>query len=118
MDKGRILIVDDEAPIQHMLGRVLEQYGYQCASAADSKTAMQRLSEREYDLLLCDINMPGMLNFTRHEPLGVIGAIVPWNSPLLLATWKMAPALAAGNTMVIKPSEYTSASALEFMSVP
>ena len=60
MDKGRILIVDDEAPIQHMLGRVLEQYGYQCASAADSKTAMQRLSEREYDLLLCDINMPGM----------------------------------------------------------
>jgi aldehyde dehydrogenase (NAD+) len=58
-----------------------------------------------------------MFNFTRHEPLGVIGAIVPWNSPLLLAIWKMAPALAAGNTMVIKPSEYTSASMLEMMKL-
>jgi aldehyde dehydrogenase (NAD+) len=54
-------------------------------------------------------------NYTRYEPLGVVAAIVPWNSPLLLAAWKLAPALAAGNTVVIKPSEYTSASALEFM---
>jgi (Z)-2-((N-methylformamido)methylene)-5-hydroxybutyrolactone dehydrogenase len=56
----------------------------------------------------------GMFNFTRWEPLGVIAAIVPWNSPLLLLTWKLAPALAAGNTVVIKPSEFTSASTLEF----
>ena len=63
------------------------------------------------------VDKPEMFNYTRHEPLGVVGAIVPWNSPLLLATWKMAPALAAGNTMVIKPSEYTSASALEFMKL-
>lgn len=55
-----------------------------------------------------------VFNFTRHEPLGVIAAIVPWNSPLLITTWKMAPALAAGNTFVLKPSEYTSASAFEF----
>ena len=61
------------------------------------------------------VDKPSMFNYTRHEPLGVVAAIVPWNSPLLLAVWKMAPALAAGNTMVIKPSEYTSASALEFM---
>jgi (Z)-2-((N-methylformamido)methylene)-5-hydroxybutyrolactone dehydrogenase len=54
-------------------------------------------------------------NFTRHEPLGVIAAIIPWNSPLLLTAWKLAPALAAGNTVVIKPSEYTSASILEFV---
>ena len=47
----------------------------------------------------------------------MVAAIVPWNSPLLLATWKLAPALAAGNTVVIKPSEFTSASALEFMSL-
>ena len=40
--------------------------------------------------------------------------ITPWNSPLLLLTWKLAPALAAGNTVVIKPSEFTSASTLEF----
>ncbi len=56
-------------------------------------------------------------NYTRHEPLGVIAAIIPWNSPLLLLAWKLAPALAAGNTVVIKPSEYTSASALEFMKL-
>ena len=60
---------------------------------------------------------PDIFNYTRWEPLGVVAAIVPWNSPLLLATWKMAPALAAGNTMVIKPSEYTSASALELMAL-
>ena len=47
----------------------------------------------------------------------MVVAIVPWNSPLLLAAWKLAPALAAGNTVVIKPSEYTSASILEFMKL-
>src|SRR6187401_1717364 len=56
-------------------------------------------------------------NFTRYEPLGVVAAIVPWNSPLLLLAWKLAPALAAGNTIVIKPSEFTSASTLEFMKL-
>ncbi len=58
-----------------------------------------------------------MFNFTRHEPLGVIAMITPWNSPLLLLAWKLAPALAAGNTAVIKPSEFTSASTLEFMAL-
>ena len=56
-----------------------------------------------------------MLNYTRYEPLGVVGLITPWNSPLILLAWKLAPALAAGNTVVIKPSEFTSASTLEFM---
>jgi len=56
---------------------------------------------------------PNMFNFTQYEPLGVVAVITPWNSPLLLATWKIAPALAAGNTLVIKPSEFTSASMLE-----
>ena len=60
------------------------------------------------------INKPGMLNFTREEPLGVVAAITPWNSPLMLAAWKLAPALAAGNTVVWKPSEFSSVSALEF----
>ena len=60
---------------------------------------------------------PDTFNYTRHEPLGVVAAIVPWNSPLLLLAWKLAPALAAGNTVVVKPSEYTSASALEFMKL-
>ena len=47
------------------------------------------------------------------EPLGVVGAIIPWNYPLLMAAWKVAPALAAGCTMVLKPSELTSLTALE-----
>src|SRR5690606_10812839 len=57
------------------------------------------------------------LVYTTHEPVGVVAAITPWNSPLLLLTWKMAPALAAGCTMVIKPSEFTSASTLELMKL-
>jgi acyl-CoA reductase-like NAD-dependent aldehyde dehydrogenase len=60
------------------------------------------------------IDKPGIFNFTREEPLGVVAAITPWNSPLLLATWKLAPALAAGNTVVWKPSEFSSVSALVF----
>lgn len=60
---------------------------------------------------------PDMFNYTRHEPIGVVAAISPWNSPLLLTSWKLAPALAAGNTVVVKPSEYTSASMLEFVTL-
>jgi aldehyde dehydrogenase (NAD+) len=58
------------------------------------------------------IDKPGVFNYTRHEPVGVVAAITPWNSPLLLAAWKLAPALAAGNTIVWKPSEHSSVSAL------
>ena len=61
------------------------------------------------------IDKPDMFTYTRHEPVGVVAAITPWNSPLLLATWKLAPALAAGCTIVIKPSEFTSASTIELM---
>ncbi|MBT3659107.1 MAG: aldehyde dehydrogenase [Rhodospirillaceae bacterium] len=60
------------------------------------------------------IDKPDMFTYTRHEPLGVITMITPWNSPILLLTWKLAPALAAGNTVVLKPSEFTSASSLAF----
>ncbi|KTG46384.1 hypothetical protein cypCar_00015638 [Cyprinus carpio] len=50
--------------------------------------------------------------FTKHEPIGVCGAIIPWNFPLLMFTWKIAPALACGNTVVIKPAEQTPLTAL------
>ncbi len=63
------------------------------------------------------IDKPGVFNYTLHEPLGVCLAIAAWNSPLLLATWKLAPALAAGNTVILKPSEFTSVSALEFVKL-
>ena len=55
---------------------------------------------------------PNFLVYTRREPAGVVAAIVPWNSPLLLLCWKLAPALAAGCTMVAKPSDYSPASAI------
>jgi aldehyde dehydrogenase (NAD+) len=60
------------------------------------------------------LDKKGYFAFTRHEPVGVVAAITPWNSPLLLLAWKLAPALAAGCTVVVKPSEFTSASTLEF----
>ena len=63
------------------------------------------------------IDKPAMFAFTRREPLGVVAAIVPWNSPLLLLTWKLAPLLAAGNTVVIKPSEHASCSTLAFVAL-
>ena len=56
---------------------------------------------------------PNFVAFTRREPIGVVAAIVPWNSPLLLLTWKLAPALATGCTMVTKPSDHTPVTALE-----
>ncbi|MDG3011708.1 aldehyde dehydrogenase family protein [Rhodococcus sp. D2-41] len=52
-----------------------------------------------------------------HEPLGVVGQIIPWNFPILMATWKLAPALAAGNAVVMKPAEQTPASVLYLMSI-
>ncbi len=53
-----------------------------------------------------------VLNYTVHEPVGVVGAIVPWNFPMSMACWKLAPALATGNTVVLKPAEETSLSTL------
>jgi aldehyde dehydrogenase (NAD+) len=50
--------------------------------------------------------------YTRHEPIGVVGQIVPWNYPMLMQSWKLAPALATGNTVVMKPAEQTPLSAL------
>lgn len=63
------------------------------------------------------IDKPGIFAYTRLEPVGVVAAITPWNSPLMLAAMKMAPALAGGNTIVLKPSEYTSASSLELAAL-
>lgn len=57
---------------------------------------------------------PNYLVYTRREPVGVVAAITPWNSPLLLMTWKAAPALAAGCTVVVKPSEHSPVSSLAF----
>ena len=59
------------------------------------------------------LDKPKVFNYTRYEPMGVVVTITPWNSSLLLTAWKVAPALCAGNTVVAKPSEHTSASLFE-----
>jgi len=72
-----------------------------------------------------DFERPGPLlrvptlasGIVRHEPIGVCAAIVPWNFPLLLAVWKIGPALAAGNTIVVKPDERTPLTLLEFARI-
>jgi phenylacetaldehyde dehydrogenase len=58
------------------------------------------------------VSVPDMLNYTLREPVGVIGQIIPWNFPLLMAAWKLGVALACGNTVVLKPAEQTPLSAL------
>ena len=87
----------------------------------DSRTEMGMVAETFHyyagmpERLLGDtIPVSGGVDVTFREPLGVVGLIVPWNFPLTIASWKMAPALAAGNTLVLKPAELTPLTALEF----
>ncbi|MDD5480415.1 aldehyde dehydrogenase family protein, partial [Rhodoferax sp.] len=65
---------------------------------------------------LSDIN-ENTVAYHYHEPLGVVGQIIPWNFPILMAAWKLAPALAAGNCVVLKPAESTPVSILILMEV-
>jgi acyl-CoA reductase-like NAD-dependent aldehyde dehydrogenase len=88
------------AGAQGEIDMVVETFGYY-ASAPER-------------LLGDTIPVSGGVNMTFREPLGVVGLIVPWNFPLQIASWKMAPALAAGNTFVLKPAEVTPLTALEF----
>ena len=76
---------------------------------AGAARAMQAPATQEY--------VSGYLSMLRREPLGVVGAITPWNYPLLTAVFKLAGALAAGNTMVLKPSELTPLTTLRFMAI-
>ena len=62
---------------------------------------------------MTSLNKPGALTYTLRQPVGVVGAIVPWNFPMLMAMWKVAPALAAGCSVILKPAELTPLTALE-----
>lgn len=97
-------VVDNGKLIREMLGQTksLSGWCYYFAGLADKIHGES-----------IPVDIPNMINYTVREPLGVVGAIIPWNSPLLLTLFKLGPALAAGNTMVIKPSEVTPASLLE-----
>ncbi len=70
-------------------------------------TAMEHFASESH-------HSPGMINYTRRSPAGIAGCISPWNLPIYLFTWKIAPALAAGNTVVAKPSELTPCTAWAF----
>ena len=61
--------------------------------------------------------IPGHTSIIRRDPIGVVGSIAPWNYPLLMAAWKIGPALAAGNTMVLKPSEHTPLTTLKLARI-
>ena len=61
--------------------------------------------------------LPGFTSMVRRDPVGVVASIAPWNYPLMMAAWKMAPALAAGNTVVLKPSEQTPLTALKLATI-
>ncbi|QRW19426.1 aldehyde dehydrogenase family protein [Rhizoctonia solani] len=74
------------------------------------EVSRQRLEDKIH------VDTPERRVVTRHIPLGVVGGIVPWNFPLLLATWKIAPALQAGNSIIIKPSPFTPLVTLHFIA--
>jgi len=102
---GHVETRDNGKLIREMLGqaRALPSYYYYYAGLADK--------------ILGDtipLENTSVFNYTLREPVGVVGIITPWNSPLLILSFSLAAALATGNTVVVKPSEHTSASTLEF----
>ena len=105
---ARVEVRDSGKLYREMIGQLqyLPQWYYYFSGLAD------KIEGR-----LIPSDKPNYLLYTRREPVGVVGAITPWNSPLLLMTFKLAPALAAGNTFVVKPSEHSPASTLAFAQV-
>ena len=97
-------------------GKLIAEMGMQLKYAPQWYYYFAGLADKIEGAVL-PIDKPETFTYTLHEPLGVVAMIIPWNSPLLLTAWKLAPALAAGNTAVIKPSEFTSASALAFVKL-
>ncbi len=100
LQNGKLL--REMEPQMNAMGEWYRYYGRLCEEVGEGRTVPVESKGGE------------MFNYVRKEPYGVVGAITPWNSPLLLTTWKLAPALAAGNTFVHKPSEQTPVSALRF----
>ena len=119
----------DRAALLHRLAGALEERAGDLATLearnagkpiADARGEMEMVvaTYRYYAgaperLLGQTIPVAGGVDMTFREPLGVVGLIVPWNFPLVIASWKVAPALAAGNTIVLKPAELTPLTALE-----
>ncbi len=96
-------------------GKPLRETMYDVADAAGCFRYYAGLATKPHGQTF-DVPAPSQ-TFTVREPIGVCGQIVPWNYPLLMAVWKLAPALAAGNTVILKPSELTPLSALRLASI-
>lgn len=94
-------------------GKLLREMGGQIRALPAWYRYFAGLADK-IDGRVVDTGRSDFFGFVTREPVGVVGAIVPWNSPLLLLTWKLAPALAAGCTMVVKPSEHAPVSVLRF----
>ncbi len=125
----RAISPPDRAALLHRLADALEEHAGDLATLearnagkpiADARGEMEMVVQtfRYYAagperLLGQTIPVPGGVDMTFSEPLGVVALIVPWNFPLLIASWKVAPALAAGNAVVLKPAELTPLTALE-----
>jgi aldehyde dehydrogenase (NAD+) len=95
----------------HENGKLLSEMRYAAPGMAGLAEFMAGLAESTTGYT-SQSNLPNVTSYTVREPIGVVAAITPWNSPLALLGWKLFPALAAGNTVVIKPSEVTPLSTL------
>jgi len=120
MSKAILARKDDLARLEvRDNGKPLPEADWDIADAAGCFEFYAELAEEFDSSASQEIALPDA-RFTSHavrEPLGVVGAIIPWNYPLLMAAWKVAPALAAGCTVVLKPSELTPLTALELGSI-
>jgi acyl-CoA reductase-like NAD-dependent aldehyde dehydrogenase len=118
-DRGRLLrrfssIVDDH--IEELAQLEVRNSGHTIGNArweaGNVRDVLAYYSAAPERLVGHQIPVPGGMNVTFHEPLGVVGVIVPWNFPMPIAGWGFAPALAAGNTVVLKPAEVTPLTAI------
>jgi len=129
----RAVVPADRARLLHRLADALDEHHDELSvlearnagkPIGDARGEMRMVADtfRYYaadpERLLGDtIPVAGGLGFTVREPLGVVGLITPWNFPLAIASWKLAPALAGGNTVVLKPAELTPLTALRFAEI-
>ena len=94
-------------------GKLIREMRTQIQGLVDYYTYFAGLADKIHGDVI-PLAKTSVLNYTLREPIGVVAAITPWNSPLQLTAWKVAPALAAGNTVIVKPSSVTPCSVLEF----
>ncbi len=99
-------------------GSTIRKAGEDIYLSARNMNSFSKLALTNLDTDLQDVSKPGFsTNMLVREPVGVVAAIIPWNFPLKMAIWKLGPALAAGNTVVLKPSEETSVTAMELANL-